>query len=360
MGCMRLPTLEDGSVDEEATAEMVTYAIGQGVNYFDTAWVYHGGNSESVMGKILENYPRDSFYIATKFPGFSAETWHKVEEIFEKQLEKCRVDYFDFYLFHNVSEHNIDAYLDDERYGIYSYLMKQKENGKIRHLGFSAHGNMNTLRRFLAAYGKNMEFCQLQINYIDWHFQNAVGKIELMKKYGIPIWVMEPLRGGKLVKLDEKYEKMLRALRPDESNHSFAFRFLQSIPEVTMTLSGMSNLEQIKDNINIYSTDAPLSESEWKTLIGIADELVSPNRLPCTACRYCTEYCPQGIDIPTIIDLYNDIKYSKGTFTIPEGINDIDEDKRPSACLACRACEEVCPQNINISDMMSDFAKRLK
>ncbi len=360
MGCMRLPTLEDGSVDEEATAEMVAYAIGQGVNYFDTAWVYHGGNSESVMGKILENYPRDSFYLATKFSGFSAETWDKVEEIFEKQLEKCRVDYFDFYLFHNVSERNIDAYLDDERYGIYSYLMKQKENGRIRHLGFSAHGNMDTLRRFLAAYGRDMEFCQLQINYIDWHFQNAVGKIELMKEYGIPVWVMEPLRGGKLVKLDEKYEKMLRALRPEESNHGFAFRFLQSVPEVTMTLSGMSNLEQIKDNINIYSTDDPLSDTEWKTVLAIAEEMVAPDRLPCTSCRYCTEYCPKGLDIPWLIELYNEHRYSKGGFIAPMALSALPDDKKPSACLSCRACEEVCPQNIKISEMMTDFAKRLK
>lgn len=360
MGCMRFPTNEDGSVNIEATEEMVAYAIDKGVNYFDTAWVYHGGKSESIIGEILEKYPRKSFYLATKFPGFSSETWDKVEEIFEEQLKKCRVDYFDFYLFHNVSEHNIDAYLDDEKYGIYSYLMKQKENGRIRHLGFSAHGNMNTLKRFLSAYGRDMEFCQLQINYIDWHFQDAVSKIELMKEYGIPVWVMEPLRGGKLVKLDEKYEKMLRALRPDESNHSFAFRFLQSVPEVTMTLSGMSTLEQIKDNIEIYSTEKPLNEKEWKTLLEIADELVAPNRLPCTACRYCTEYCPQELDIPTIIDLYNDSKYSKGTYIVPKGIKELDEDKLPSSCISCRACEGVCPQNIKIADMMSDFSKRLK
>ncbi len=360
MGCMRLPTFEDGTVNVEATAEMVDYAIGKGVNYFDTAWVYHGGKSETIMGEILEKYPRDSFYLATKFPGFSAETWDKVEEIFEEQLKKCRVDYFDFYLFHNVSEHNIDAYLDDEKYGIHSYLVEQKKKGRIRHLGFSAHGNMNTLKRFLSAYGRDMEFCQLQINYIDWHFQNAVGKIELMKEYGIPVWVMEPLRGGKLVKLDEKYEKMLRALRPTESNHGFAFRFLQSVPEIVMTLSGMSNIDQIKDNIDIYSTEEPLSDAERKTLFEIADELVSPNRLPCTACRYCTEYCPQELDIPTIIELYNDSRYSKGTYIVPSGINELDEDKRPSSCIACRACETVCPQNIKISEMMSDFSKRLK
>ncbi len=360
MGCMRLPTFEDGSINEEATAEMLDHALKNGVNYIDTAWGYHGGNSERVMGKLLEKYPRDSFYLATKFPGYSSETWGRVEEIFEEQLKKCRVDYFDFYLFHNVTESNIDAYLDDEKYGIYSYLMEQKKNGRIRHLGFSAHGNMDTLRRFLSAYGSDMEFCQLQINYIDWHFQDAVAKVALMKEYGIPVWVMEPLRGGKLVNLDEKHEATLKSLRPSESIHGWAFRFLQSIPEVVMTLSGMSNLAQIKDNINIYSTDEPVNDDEWKTLLKIADEMVSPDRLPCTACRYCTEYCPMGFDIPWLIELYNEHRYSKGGFIAPMALDSLPEDKRPSACLSCHACEEVCPQNIKIADMMADFAKRLK
>lgn len=199
-GTMRLPTIGGvySKIDEKAAAEMFDYAIQHGVNYFDTAWGYHDGESENTDGKILSKYPRESFYLASKFPGYDLSNFGRVEEIFEKQLKKCRVDYFDFYLFHNVCEMNIDAYLNEEKYGTYSYLMEQKRNGRIRHLGFSAHGSLAVIERFLEKYGKDMEFCQLQINYLDWEFQNAKGKVELLKKYNIPVWVMEPVRGGKL------------------------------------------------------------------------------------------------------------------------------------------------------------------
>ena len=181
MGAMRLPVTEgdDSVIDEAATAEMVAYAMEKGINYFDTAWGYHGGHSEEVMGRVLSRYPRESFYLATKFPGYDLSNMDQVEEIFEKQLEKCGVEYFDFYLFHNVCEMNIDAYLD-EKYGIFQYLLKQKEAGRIRHLGFSAHGSCEVMKRFLEAYGSEMEFCQIQLNYLDWSFQSAEAKMELL------------------------------------------------------------------------------------------------------------------------------------------------------------------------------------
>ena len=180
MGTMRLPVIDGKNdvIDEAATAEMFDYAIEKGINYFDTAWGYHDGQSELVVGKLLKKYPRDSFYVATKFPGYDASNMNKVEEIFEKQLEKTGMEYFDFYLFHNVCELNIDGYLD-EKYGIFDYLMKQKENGRIKHLGFSTHGSYDTVKRFLNAYGEHMEFCQIQLNYIDYEFQNAK-RIELL------------------------------------------------------------------------------------------------------------------------------------------------------------------------------------
>lgn len=243
MGAMRLPVLDgdDSRIDEGAVEEMVAYAMEQGINYYDTAWGYHSGNSELVMGKALSKYPRESFYLATKFPGYDLSNMPKVEEIFEKQLEKCQVAYFDFYLFHNVCEMNIDAYLD-ESYGIHEYLVKQKADGRIRHLGFSAHGNLDVMKRFLKAYGKDMEFCQIQLNYLDWTFQDAKAKVELLREYHIPVWVMEPLRGGKLAKLSEKDTEILHGLRPEEGIPAWAFRFLQSIPEVAVTLSGMSDM----------------------------------------------------------------------------------------------------------------------
>ena len=233
-GAMRLPVLDgdDSRIDEAAALRMVDTAMQSGINYYDTAWGYHGENSETVMGKALARYPRDSFYVATKFPGYDASNWSKVKEIFPRQLEKLGVDYFDFYLFHNVCEMNIDAYLDDEKYGIYSYLMAQKRQGRIRHLGFSCHGELDVLKRFLDAYGKDMEFCQLQLNYLDWTFQHGKEKVELLRQWGIPVWVMEPLRGGKLARLQPEHEAALTALRPDEEIPAWAFRFLQSIPSV--------------------------------------------------------------------------------------------------------------------------------
>lgn len=360
LGAMRLPVIDgdDARIDEEKTAEMVAYAMEKGINYYDTAWGYHNGNSEIVMGKALSQYDRDSYYLATKFPGYDLSNMDKVEEIFEKQLEKCRVDYFDFYLVHNVCEMNIDAYLD-EKYGIYDYLVKQKENGRIRHLGFSAHGSCEVMKRFLDKYGKSMEFCQIQLNWLDWSFQNAKGKVELLKEWNLPVWVMEPLRGGKLASLKAEDEAKLKALRPDESVPAWAFRFLQALPEVTMVLSGMSNMEQLKENIETFETDKPLNKEERDGLLGIADEMLKQSNLPCTACHYCVSHCPKGLNIPELIDMYNEHCFTGGGFLAPMLIATMPEEKRPGACVGCRSCEAVCPQQIKISEMMSDFAGKL-
>ncbi len=359
MGAMRLPVLEgdDSRIDENATARMVAYVMEKGINYYDTAWGYHAGNSELVMGKVLKNYPREQFYLATKFPGYDLSNMGKVEEIFEEQLRKCQVEYFDFYLFHNVCEMNIDAYLDPQ-YRIYDYLLEQKKNGRIRHLGFSAHGSYEVMKRFLEAYGASMESCQIQLNYLDWSFQDAKAKVKLLKEYNIPVWVMEPLRGGKLASMDEAYEKTLKELRPEEKVPAWAFRFLQTIPEVTVVLSGMSNFEQLQENIATYETDKPLSEKEEQALLGIADEMVKKIALPCTACRYCTTHCPKGLDIPALLSLYNEHCFTGGGFIAPMALMSYPEEKKPSACVGCRSCEAVCPQRIKISEAMSDFASK--
>ena len=360
MGAMRLPVIDgdDARVDENAVKEMVAYAIEHGVNYFDTAWGYHNGQSELALGRALAAYPRDSFYLADKFPGYDLSNMDKVEEIFEAQLKKCGVDYFDFYLFHNVCELNIDAYLD-RSHRIYAYLTEQKKNGRIRHLGFSAHGSCEVIRRFLDAYGDAMEFAQIQLNYLDWDFQGAKEKVELLTAHGLPVWVMEPLRGGSLAKLAPEEEEKLRALRPDESVASWAFRFLQSVPEVTVILSGMSNLEQLKQNVATFSQDRPLNEAERTALLGIAGDMVKKIVLPCTACRYCTSHCPQGLNIPELLAFYNEHCFTKGGFIAPMAISAIPEDKRPNACIGCRSCEAVCPQQIKISEAMADFSRML-
>ena len=360
MGCMRFPCVDgdNNKVDIDTTRKMVAYAIEQGINYFDTAWIYHGGQSERVIGEILSEYPRDSFYLADKFPGYDLSMMGKVREVFETQLERCKVDYFDFYLFHNVCEKNIDGYLDP-KYGIFDYLTEQKKNGRIKHLGFSTHGSLNTIKRFLDAYGTDIEFCQIQINWLDWHFQNAKAKVELASSYGIPVWVMEPVRGGRIAKLEPEYEEKLKALRPDATIPEWAFRFLQSIPEITVTLSGMSNFEQLRENIATYEKFDKLTDAEMAALFEIADAMIAKTALPCTACRYCTDHCPQGLDIPRLIELYNEHVYSNGGFLSELGLEAIDVSKHPSACIGCRACEQVCPQGIKISEMMRDFADRL-
>ena len=360
MGAMRLPVIDgdDSKVDTAAAEEMVAYAMEHGINYYDTAWGYHSGQSELVMGNALKKYPRESYYLATKFPGYDLSNMDKVEEIFEEQLKKCQVEYFDFYLFHNVCEMNIDAYLD-EKYGIYEYLIEQKKNGRIRHLGFSAHGSYDVIKRFLDAYGKDMEFCQLQLNYLDWSFQDAKAKVELLKEHDIPVWVMEPLRGGKLASLSEENTKKLRAMRPDEETPAWAFRFLQSLPEVKVVLSGMSNMEQLQANIRTYEEDKPLSGEEMKNLLDIADSMLKKKTLPCTACHYCVSHCPQELDIPELLNLYNEHCFTEGGFIAPMALSSYPDDKKPSACIGCRSCEAVCPQQIKISEAMSDFAEKM-
>ena len=361
MGCMRLPLVDgdDAEIDEQATRDMVAYAMEKGVNYYDTAWGYHGGTSETVMGEVLKDYPRDSFYLATKFPGYDLANMDKVVEIFNRQLEKLQVEYFDFYLIHNVCEKNIDDYLD-ESHGIMAYLLEQKEAGRIRHLGFSAHGDIPVMRRFLEKYGEHMEFCQIQLNWLDWEFQNAKGKIELLNEYHLPVWVMEPVRGGKLATLGEEHEQRLRALRPEASVAEWAFRFLQTLPEVCVTLSGMSNFDQLKENIATFEEGKPLNNEEMGALLGVASDMLGKQTVPCTACHYCTPHCPQGLDIPRLLELYNQyLLTGKGDFIAPMVLSTFPEDKQPGACIGCGSCAAVCPQGIDIPGALADFAEKL-
>ena len=363
-GAMRLPVIDgdDAKVDIPQTQRMVDYAMEHGINYYDTAWGYHGGYSESILGEALRKYPRDSYYFADKFPGYDLANMPKVKEIFATQLERTGLEFFDFYLLHNVCELNIEQYLDPQ-YGIMEHLLAQKQAGRIKYLGFSTHGELPVLKRFLEAYGDEMEFCQLQLNYLDWEFQHGREKVELLKEYDIPVWVMEPLRGGKLAKLNEEQEQVLKALRPEEAIPAWAFRFLQSLPEVKVILSGMSDEAQLHANVATFEADLPLQEDEMKALMQVAEQLADEKSVPCTACHYCTEHCPQGLDIPRLIELYNEhtltTKAGLFGFIAPMRLTTMPEDKRPSACIGCRSCEAVCPQQIKISDVMEDFVKVL-
>ena len=362
-GSMRLPLLPgggDGDVDEAAVAEMVALAMERGANYFDTAYGYHNGNSERVMGRVLSRYPRESWLLASKFPGYDVSNIRpdRVEAIFEEQLEKCGVDYFDFYLFHNVYERNVGPYLDPDN-RVLEYLLRQKEAGRIRHLGFSAHGSLAVIQRFLDAYGEYMEFGQLQLNYLDWDFQGARAKAEELNRRHIPIWVMEPLRGGRLARLSDGDAARLAVLRPEESMPGWAFRFLQGVPGVTMVLSGMSSLEQLRANLDTFETDRPLSEAEKAALLDVAAGMVREQALPCTACRYCVDHCPRHLDIPGLLALYNEHTFTGGGFIAPMAVEALPEEKRPAACIGCRSCEAVCPQQLKISEALADFARKL-
>ena len=353
LGTMRFPTQND-TIDKERTAALLDAAIQGGINYFDTAYRYHNGESESVVGELLARYPRDSFYLATKFPGFSQEFLDRKQEIFEEQLKKCRVDRFDFYLFHNLNDNNLDLYLES---GLMDYLLEQKKLGRIGHLGFSVHGSNQTTRRFLEACGEHLEFGQIQLNYLDWTYQQAKEKVELLREFGLAVWVMEPVRGGKLAKLAPEDEARLKALRPEESIPSWAFRFLMEIPDVTVILSGMSDEAQLQDNLKTFSAPNPLSAAEWTELEQLGRRMI--DRVPCTDCRYCMEYCPQELPIPRLLKIYREQSFT-GKGTIPARVlQRLEEGKGPDACIACRACEGACPQNIKISELLADFSGRI-
>ena len=351
-GAMRLPTNEDGSINEALTQEMTDIAIAQGVNYFDTAYPYHGGMSEVVMGRALAKYPRESWHLANKYPGHQIASEYNPADIFEEQLKKCGVEYFDFYLLHNVYEHSMNVYLDP-KWGILEYFKEQKRLGRIKHLGFSTHGRLDNLRAFLDIAGDDMEFCQIQLNWLDWTLQEAKEKVELLNERSIPVWVMEPVRGGRLCKLTEDEEKTLRNLRPEESVAAWSFRFLQDIPGVMMILSGMSNMEQMLDNLKTFAEEKPLSRSERETLLQMAEGM--KQSVPCTACGYCLKSCPMGLDIPTMLATYNELKFAKVT-NASMLYELMPADKQPSACIKCGACRMMCPQHIPIPVKLGELS----
>lgn len=353
-GTMRLPLNPDKSIDEPQVFEMTDYALAHGVNYFDTAYPYHASKSEIIIGKALARYPRESFFLADKYPGHQLAETYNPAEIFNDQLHKCQVDYFDFYLLHNVCEMSIPAY-EDPRWGIIDYFLEQKAEGRIRHFGMSSHALPENLEKFLDRWGKYIEFCQIQLNFLDWTLQNAKRKYEILTERGIPVWVMEPLHGGRLCSLSEEDQNRLKTLRPEETIPAWAFRFLQGLPNVTMVLSGMSGLDQMKENTATFEEYKPLNDAEFSALMEIADGM--KNALPCTSCRYCCDGCPMELNIPLLINAFNDARLHPASFTVPMMLDSLPEDKLPSACIGCGQCTQICPQKIDIPKAMSEFAE---
>ena len=353
---MRLPLKSDGSIDTERVNEMTDYAMEHGVNYYDTAYPYHDGMSEIAIGKALAKYPRESFKLATKFPGHQFMKKYDCAGIFEEQLEKCQVEFFDFYLLHNIYENSLSTYKNED-YGIVDYFVKQKELGRIKHLGFSTHSRAENLEEILDLLGDRIEFCQIQLNYVDWTLQDAKRKIELLGSRGIPVMVMEPLRGGKLADLGEKNNARLKKERPDESIASWSFRWLMNIPEVATVLSGMSDPDQMKDNVRTFEEGEPLSDREWKMMLEIAETL--KNGVPCTACRYCCKGCPMGLDIPMLLAGYNDMKFAEA-LTVKMQMDGTPKEKWPDKCVGCGECMAVCPQHIDIPAVLKEYDEMLR
>ena len=357
-GAMRLPLLseESGEIDRKQVNEMVDYAMKCGVNYFDTAYPYHGGVSEIVMGESLSRYPRESYYLATKYPGHQLSSTYDPEAVFEEQLKKCGVEYFDFYLLHNVYENSIQVYTD-AKWGILEYFAEQKCRGRIRHLGFSSHGSIQILEEFLEYAGEHMEFCQIQLNYLDWTLQKAKEKYEMLTDRGIGVWVMEPIRGGRLARLSQEEEACLRKMRPEESSAAWALRFVQDLPNVKMVLSGMSEMQQMVENAKTFSKEKPLTYGEREKLLELAEGM--KNSVPCTACRYCCGDCPMQLDIPMLLSVYNELRFHSAVITAIR-LDGLSEEERSSACIACGKCTKICPQNIDIPAAMRGLTEELK
>ena len=354
-GTMRLPVVdpkEPAGIDEEKTEELIDYALSHGIKYFDTAYFYHGEQSERVVGRILKKYPRENYYLATKFPGYQIAKRFYPAETFEKQLRKCGVEFFDFYLLHNVYEKSLKNYTDP-RWKIIDYLVEEKKRGRVRYLGFSTHGNVEMIEKFCDDYAGVFDFCQIQLNYLDWTLQNAKAKYELLTQRKIPIWVMEPIRGGRLACMDGTTEARMKKLRPNESVASWAMRWLQGLPNVKVVLSGMTYLEDIKDNLKSFKERKTLTEKEIGLLYEIAAEM--NNSISCTACGYCCNVCPMELDIPGLLRLYRDFKMEA---SLPLGMRMdlVPENKRPSACIGCGRCGDTCPQKIDVTKHMKEFA----
>ncbi len=345
-GAMRLPLLEDGSIDQELTEKMIDYALSKGVNYIDTAFPYHASMSEVAVGKALAKHPRDSFYLATKYPGHTVADSYDPAATFELQLKKCGVEYFDFYLLHNIYESSIGTY-EDPKWGIIDYFVQEKKRGRIKHLGFSTHGDLPMIKGFIERHKDEMEFCQIQLNYLDWTLQGAKEKYEFLTEAGIPVWVMEPARGGKLSNLPDQERAKLPESREVFSDTAYALRWLQGLDNVHMILSGVSDFDQIVDNCGTFETENKLSDEENAIMMDIAEGI--KDSVPCTACRYCCDGCPVELDIPFLLGKYNQLRAGNAQ-TIFMQLESVPAEKLPSACIGCGMCAQVCPQKIDIPE----------
>lgn len=369
-GMMRLPRTGEGLIDEELSQKLVDYAYAHGVNYFDTAWNYIGGNSEPFTGKALKKYPRESVYIATKMPSWIIDSLAKGKEVFQAQLDRLQTTYVDYYLLHAIG--NYDEYVKTYRKtGVLDYLKEEKKAGRIRHLGFSFHGDMDSFDKLIA--DSDWDFIQIQMNYYDWEGQDDAKTLyKKLEEKGIPVIVMEPCRGGMLAKLTPDAEEVLKDKAPKKSIASWAFRFCGSQPGVLTILSGMNVLDHIKDNISTLSTDfKPFKPAEIETLNEALSIFKRTRPVRCTTCRYCMP-CKFGVDIPAIFSFYNGCvneskipdlsnpksgEFKKRKKAFLARYSQIPDAAKPEHCIKCGACMKMCPQHIRIPDELSRIAE---
>ena len=365
MGCMRLPVLDGDTekIDDVTVCKMVDYFMEQGFSYFDTAYPYHNQMSEGVVKRCLvERYDRDKFYLADKMPMWLAKETADYEKIFETQLERCGVDYFDFYLLHALYK---DRVTEAEKMGAFEFIRKMKEAGKIRHIGFSFHDSAEVLDEILTNHPE-VEFVQLQINYYDWDSENVQSRkcYEVAVKHGVPVIVMEPVKGGTLASLAPEAASVLDALNPDENGKSkasyasFAVRYAASLENVFMVLSGMSDFAQLSDNVSYMRDFKPLTEEEQTGIAKVVEELAKLPTIPCTKCRYCVEGCPQKINIPALFQAYNNVvQFGDNEVSRRSYKNAVAERGLASSCVSCGMCEEQCPQHLEIRELLKDVTK---
>jgi len=358
-GLMRLPE-KDGAIDIDHVCRMVDKYMASGLNYFDTAYVYHGGKSEvAAREALVKRYDRDSFMLATKLPAWELNSESDIEKVFNEQLKRAGVDYFDFYLLHSIEDgNNYDTYV---KYDCFKWGMEKKKQGKIKHFGFSYHGSPELLEEVLDTHPE-VEFVQIQLNYLD--RTNPVvrsGELyDILHKREIPIIVMEPVRGGMLANMPENIEKMFKQMRPDDSVASWALRFVGSLDGVMTILSGMSNEEQMDDNLKTFENFEPLTDEEKKLIDRVTEKLLGMPQIGCTACKYCCDGCPMGISIPDVFRTINTLRRypddwrSKNFYS---GL--IQRSGRASDCIACGQCEAVCPQHLPIIDLLKEASEIL-
>ncbi len=359
-GLMRLPE-KDGAIDIEQVSQMADAYMEAGFNYFDTAYVYHGGNSEKVVKEaIVKRFPRESFTIATKLPAWFLHSPEDRDKVFEEQLDRCGVDYFDYYLLHSLEDgNNYDTY---EKYDCFDWGIKKRDEGKIRHFGFSFHGTPELLVQVLDKHPE-IEFVQIQLNYADW--DNKIvhsGELyEILRDRNIPMIIMEPAKGGKLANLDDECAEILKAIRPDKSIASWAFRYVGSLPGIATILSGMSTPEQMEDNINTFKDFEPLSEEELAAIDKVKEIMNRVELAGCTSCKYCVEGCPMGISIPDVISAVNTKRKFPGDMRPQFFYNGlVDRYSHASDCIACGQCEGVCPQHLPIIDLMKEAVEKFE